>query len=165
MSSVVKSQRTLLLEYLSRRTLARARDLRGAGVSATTISRALEEGSLVRISRGLYQRADAETDADISLAEAAVRVPGGVICLSSALAFHGLTELLPRRVWIAIGAKSWSPKVSPVVRILTSSHCLKAGNSLCRRRTSAPESQDVAGRVHVPVVPSTTPGTLPLPYS
>jgi len=72
----------------------------------------------VRISRGLYQRADAETDADISLAEAAVRVSGGVICLNSALAFHGLTDLLPRRIWIAIGAKSWSPKVSPVVRIV-----------------------------------------------
>ena len=87
-------------------------------MSATTISRALEEGCLVRIGRGLYQRVDAEPDADINLAETAVRVPDGVICLSSALAFHGLTDLLPRRIWIAIGAKSWSPKVSPVIRIV-----------------------------------------------
>ncbi|WP_234843719.1 type IV toxin-antitoxin system AbiEi family antitoxin domain-containing protein [Sinorhizobium meliloti] len=45
-----------------------------------------------------------------SLAEAAKRVPKGVVCLVSALAFHGLTDQLPRQIWLAIGQKDWAPK-------------------------------------------------------
>ncbi len=38
-----------------------------------------------------------------------MRAPKGVIALVSALAFHGLTDQMPRRVWIAIGASDWAP--------------------------------------------------------
>nr|WP_245485459.1 hypothetical protein [Rhizobium leguminosarum] len=39
-------------------------------------------------------------------------VPGSiaVVCLVSALAFQGLTDHLPRHVWLAIGSKDWAPK-------------------------------------------------------
>ncbi|MXO03147.1 transcriptional regulator, partial [Shinella zoogloeoides] len=53
---------------------------------------------------------DAELDANHSLAEIAKRVPKAVVCLVSALAFHGLTDQLPRHVWLAIGRKDWAPK-------------------------------------------------------
>lgn len=36
-------------------------------------------------------------------------MPKGVVCLVSALAFHGLTDQLPPKVWMAIGAKDWAP--------------------------------------------------------
>jgi len=36
------------------------------------------------------------------LAEAARLVPKGVICLASALAFHGLTDQMPPKVWISL---------------------------------------------------------------
>jgi predicted transcriptional regulator of viral defense system len=36
----------------------------------------------------------------------------------SALAFHGLTDQIPRKVWIAIGAKDWEPKLE-FLRICT----------------------------------------------
>jgi predicted transcriptional regulator of viral defense system len=46
-------------------------------------------------------------------------VPKGVICLVSALAFHGITDQMPRRVWIAIGPKDWKPRIDyPPLRIV-----------------------------------------------
>lgn len=57
-----------------------------------------------------YQLSDAPIDVHHSLAEAAKRVPKGVVCLVSALVFHGLTDQLPRQVWLAVGQKDWSPK-------------------------------------------------------
>ncbi|MDX0524415.1 transcriptional regulator [Sinorhizobium medicae] len=57
-----------------------------------------------------YQLPDAELGANHRLAEVAKRVPKAVICLVSALAFHGLTDQLPRHAWLAIGRKDWAPK-------------------------------------------------------
>jgi predicted transcriptional regulator of viral defense system len=44
------------------------------------------------------------------LAEAARLAPRGVICLASALKYHGLTTQLPRAVWIMIPHKARAPK-------------------------------------------------------
>src|SRR3546814_17697312 len=83
--------------------IVRAQELRKAGIAGTTIQRALEDGELVRIGRGLYQDSRSDIDTDQTLAEVAKRVPKGVIAMISALAFHGLTDQMPRRVWVAIG--------------------------------------------------------------
>lgn len=113
------TQKECLIDYLSRHSMARATELRAVGVSGTTISRAVEEGHVARIARGLYQLVDDEADLNINLAEVATRVPKAVICLLSALAFHGLTDQLPRKVWMAIGARDWEPKIDyPPVRIV-----------------------------------------------
>ncbi len=81
----------------------RLAELREAGVTAATMSRMERAGEVTRLSRGVYQLPDADLDPNHSLAEAAKRVPKGVVCLVSALAFHGLTDQLPPRVWMAIG--------------------------------------------------------------
>ncbi len=65
---------------------------------------------MIRLSRGLYQLPDAPLDASHSLAAVTKRVPRGVVCLVSALAFHGLTDQLPKKVWLAIGNKASAPK-------------------------------------------------------
>ncbi|MGY4422226.1 hypothetical protein ACVWY2_004675 [Bradyrhizobium sp. JR6.1] len=51
-----------------------------------------EKGLVVQLGRGLYQLPDAPIDTHHSLAEAAKRVPKGVVALTSALAFHDLTD-------------------------------------------------------------------------
>jgi predicted transcriptional regulator of viral defense system len=113
------SQHQKLLAYLGDRGIARAFELREIGVSATALSRAVEAGDVIRIGRGLYQAANAEVDLNANLAEIAKRVPRAVICLVSALAFHGLTDQLPRQVWFAIGAKDWAPSIDyPPVRVV-----------------------------------------------
>lgn len=119
MSASSISQRSKLRDLFSARTMMRAQELRAAGIWPQTIARAVEDGELERISRGLYQRRDAELDEHQILAEAASRVPKGVIALTSALAFHDLTDQMPRRVWMAIGSSDWEPVQSyPPLRIV-----------------------------------------------
>ncbi|MBB3918007.1 putative transcriptional regulator of viral defense system [Rhizobium fabae] len=94
-------------------------ELRNAGVTAATMSRMERDGEVLRLARGLYQLPDAQLDVNHSLAEVAKRAPKGVICLVSALAFHGLTDQLPGQIWLAIARKDWAPKLdSPAMRIV-----------------------------------------------
>jgi predicted transcriptional regulator of viral defense system len=89
-----------------------------AAITATTGSRMEQAGEVVRLARGLCQLTDAELDPQQSLAEAARLVPKGVICLASALAFHGLTDQMLPKVWIAIRRKDWRPRMSyPPIRV------------------------------------------------
>ncbi|MFZ2100094.1 MAG: type IV toxin-antitoxin system AbiEi family antitoxin domain-containing protein [Oricola sp.] len=122
-----QSQREIARELLAGRGILRLAELRDAGVTAATVSRMEKDGEVIRLARGLYQLADAELDANHSLAEAAKRFPKGVICLVSALAFHGLTDQLPKKVWMAIGRNDWTPKPSDMpIRVLRFSDDLLA---------------------------------------
>ncbi|WP_083507916.1 type IV toxin-antitoxin system AbiEi family antitoxin domain-containing protein [Aureimonas frigidaquae] len=113
------SQGIQLRNLLDSRSLVRAQELRDAGISPQTIARAVEAGDIERISRGVYQKRGSEIAENQSLAEAAIRVPKGVIALVSALAFHGLTDQMPRRIWMAIGTSDWAPVQSyPPLRIV-----------------------------------------------
>jgi predicted transcriptional regulator of viral defense system len=111
-------QRTQALALLKRQGMTRLAEFSEAGITATTVGRMERAGEVVRLARGLYQLPDAALDAHQSLAEAARLVPKGVICLASALAFHGLTDQMPPNVWIAIGRKDWRPRLTyPPIRI------------------------------------------------
>jgi predicted transcriptional regulator of viral defense system len=112
-------QQDRAITLLKRRGMARLAELTRAGITGTTLSRMKEKGLVVQLGRGLYQLPDAPLDANHDLAEAAKRVPKGVVCLVSALAFHGLTDTIPGRVWMAIGAKDRLPRVeSPLLQIV-----------------------------------------------
>src|SRR5487761_337478 len=118
-SRAPRPQREQLTAFLCARGIARLHEIRRAGVTAATVSRLEREGIVTRLGRGLYQLADATLEGNHSLAEAAKRVSKGVICLVSALAFHDITDQMPRRVWIAIGPKDWKPKIDyPPLRIV-----------------------------------------------
>jgi len=103
------TQEDRLLDFLKRNTLARSKELKAIGVAATTISRAVSEGLVIRVGRGVYQLTDSDVDINITLAEVSKQAPKAIICLVSALAFHGLTDQMPRKVWIAIGVSNWEP--------------------------------------------------------
>ncbi len=119
MLSKPQTQRHRLTRLLKERGIARLAEIKDAGITAATVSRQVEAGAVLRLGRGIYQLPDAELDARHTLAEAAKRVPKGVIALTSALAFHGLTDQIPRRVWVAIGPKEWKPAVeAPPLRIV-----------------------------------------------
>jgi len=111
-------QREQLTAFLRARGIARLAEIRQAGITAATVSRLEREGVVTRLGRGLYQLADAAIEGNHTLAEAAKRVPNGVVCLISALTFHGITDQMPRRVWMAIGPKDWKPQLDyPPLRI------------------------------------------------
>jgi predicted transcriptional regulator of viral defense system len=103
------TQRGRTFAFLKSKGMARLSELIAEGVTASTVSRLEREGVIVRLARGLYQLPDASIDAHHTLAEAAKLVPKGVICLTSALAYHELTDQIPAKVWIAIGSKDWRP--------------------------------------------------------
>ena len=113
------TQEDRMLDFLKRNTLARSKELQAIGVAATTISRAVKKGSVTRVGRGVYQLTDSEVDINTKLAEVSKQAPKAVICLMSALAFHGLTDQMPRKVWIAIGVSSWEPSFEqPKTRVV-----------------------------------------------
>ena len=103
------TNRNLARKLLRRGGIKRLSELRDAGVHPATLSRMEADGEVIRLARGLYQAGSASITTEHDLAEAALRAPTGVICLTSALAYHGLTDRLPAKVWIAIGARDYAP--------------------------------------------------------
>ena len=121
------TQRDRAIEFLRARGIIRLSEFKDAGITAATIGRLVGDGEVLHLSRGLYQLPDAPLEANHSLAEAAKRVPKGVVCLVSALAYHELTDQLPRAVWMAIGTKDWAPKEDrPPMRIVRFTEALLA---------------------------------------
>lgn len=117
--AIQRTQRRCLIAYLESRPAVCARDLEAAGFSAARVSRAVRSGDIVRLGRGLYSLPDSLPDTHAPLIEVGKRAPAAVVCLTSALAFHGLTDQLPRRVWIALGAKDREPSITfPKIRIV-----------------------------------------------
>jgi predicted transcriptional regulator of viral defense system len=123
-----RSQREFAHALLEKQGIMRLLELREAGVTAATMSRMKRAGEVLRLSRGIYQLPHADLDPNHSLAEAAKRVPRGIVCLVSALAFHGLTDQLPPKVWMAIGPKDWAPQPGgPGMRIVRFTDSLLRG--------------------------------------
>jgi predicted transcriptional regulator of viral defense system len=91
-----------VLKLAKRVGILRVRDLAAHGLHPEILRRLCDRGLLLRTGRGLYVPADAAATESRSLAEVAKRVPGGVVCLLSALQFHGLTTQLPFEVWLAV---------------------------------------------------------------
>ena len=103
-----QSERVLALA--ERTGVLRSRDLDEAGIPRTVLRRLQDRGLLLRIGRGLYMLPDADVTEHHTLVEACKSVPQGVVCLLSALRFHGLTTQGPHEVWLAIGPKAWRPR-------------------------------------------------------
>jgi predicted transcriptional regulator of viral defense system len=119
MSDVEQTQQQKALALLRSRGIMRRSEFDAEHITGATLQRLLARGEVIRRGRGIYQLADTVIDANHSLAEVAKRIPKGVICLTSALAFHGLTDAVPGRVWVAIGSKDWRPIISyPPVQIV-----------------------------------------------
>ena len=108
-----------LLALGRRLGVLRAGDLADHAIPRTYLTRLVQSGALERSSRGVYVVAGTEITENHSLAEVARRVPHGVVCLLSALQFHGLTTQLPHEVWLAIDRKARLPKVDyPQLRVV-----------------------------------------------
>lgn len=108
-----------LLDLVRNQGLIRPRDLAPLGIPRVALTRAVRRGQLERIGRGLYGLPGRPISAHGALAEVARRVPKGVVCLLSALRFHGLTTQAPFEVWLAIDNKAIAPKLDyPPLRIV-----------------------------------------------
>jgi predicted transcriptional regulator of viral defense system len=107
-----------ILDLAAHQALVRPRDVEALGIARESLLRLYRRGLFVRQTRGVYALPQTPVTEHHSLAMAAKRVPRGVICLLSALRFHGLTTQDPHEVWIAIDLKARKPSVeSPALRV------------------------------------------------
>jgi len=107
----------------------RTREALSQGIHRRTLYGLRNEGSLLTISRGLHQLADMDVPVQVDLVEIAKKVPNGVICLISALAFHELTTQTPHYIWLAVSRKARKPKIEypPVRTFYFSNYTFKQG--------------------------------------
>jgi predicted transcriptional regulator of viral defense system len=117
-----ETQANRVLEYARQHGIIRPRDLRQIGVPRAVLRRLADRGELVQRSRGVYTVPEHEPTSQTDLAEVCARAPKAVVCLVSALQFHGLTTQVPHAVWIMIDRRGWRPKIKrPRLRIVYAS--------------------------------------------
>jgi predicted transcriptional regulator of viral defense system len=115
MNAVLKRS---VVKHVRRAGLVRPRELERLGVPRAALTGLVRAGVLTREGRGLYAVPGGPVSEHHSLAEAAKRVPHGVVCLLSALRFHGLTVQHPHEVWLAVEGRAWRPVVEhPPLRV------------------------------------------------
>jgi predicted transcriptional regulator of viral defense system len=108
-----------ILRYIAENGIVRPRDIEAIGFPREYLIRLHRQGRLNRSGRGIYTLSDANVTEHHSYAEVAKRVPDGVICLQTALAFHEITTQSPASVWIALRKGARTPTLtSPSLRIV-----------------------------------------------
>lgn len=111
--------RARTIDVMRGRGALRPRDLDTYGIPRYYLHLLHADGAVERVGRGLYVPAGADLSEHHTLAEASARVPHGVVCLLSALRFHGIGTQLPFQVWMALEEKAWQPRVDhPPLRIV-----------------------------------------------
>ena len=114
-----RGDRERVLKLAQRRQGVTARELAEAGIHRQALTRLVASGEIVRVARGVYQLPAQLAGEHHGLSLAAMAVPNGVICLLSALHFHGLGTQLPAEVWIAVDRRARRPQlVYPPLRVL-----------------------------------------------
>ena len=118
-----------VLELIRTKGVLRPKDLKAKGIPQDYLWRLHKRGALDRVGRGLYAAKGTEATENHSLVEAAKRVTHGVVCLLSALRFHGIGTQLPHEVWLAIDGKARHPKTDdlPLRIVRFSGKALTAG--------------------------------------
>ncbi len=82
-----------------------------AGIHPRTLYAMRDAGELEPLSRGVFRLADLPPLREPDLATVAKRVPQGVVCLISALAFHELTTQIPHEVHLALPRTARTPSL------------------------------------------------------
>jgi predicted transcriptional regulator of viral defense system len=107
---VTQTAEAKVLDLAREKGVLRPRDLAQRGLPTDYLWRLYRKEKLERVGRGLYSLLGGNLTEHHTLAEAALRVPHGVVCLLSALSFHDLTTQVPFEVWMAIDVKARRPK-------------------------------------------------------
>lgn len=84
------------------------------GISRQTLSLMHKRGLVERVSRGVYLHTDGVFSEHLTYQSVMLKVPSGVLCLLSALRYHGLTTQLPRKVWLAVKPHSHPPDMDTI---------------------------------------------------
>ena len=118
-----------VLQLARKKRLFRLSEAAAAGVHPEYVRRMTSQGQLTRVGRGLYALSQLEPTEHHTLAEVAKRVPKAIVCLLTALRFHGLGTQNPREVWLAVDRRAGIPRIDfiPVRIVRISGAALSAG--------------------------------------
>jgi len=95
----------------------KTKDVRKLKIHTRNLYAMASSGLLEKISRGTY-RLPGLPQQNPDIVNVAVCVPKGVICLISALAYHGITTQIPREVYLAAARGTEMPRLTyPPIRL------------------------------------------------
>ncbi len=121
-------KQTKVLSLLKSRGIIRPRELDTFNIPRELLRRLCQSGMVQRVGHGLYRLPIAPVSEHYTLAEVCASVPAGVVCLLSALRFHGLTTQAPHAIWIAVDTRAYTPKMAiPVHFVRFSGDALAEG--------------------------------------
>ena len=79
------------------------RDIRGLGITPAQLIQFLQNEHVHRLSRGVYILSGADLSDEAQFQAATMRIDGpSAVCLMSALAFYGITDHIPKKVWLLV---------------------------------------------------------------
>ena len=117
MPAATDRERTLKLARRARGVTPR--ELADKGIHRQILTRLVAQGEIERVARGVYRLPEQPITENHGLALATAAVPQGVICLLSALQYHGIGTQLPFEVWMALDRRAWRPRLTyPPLRIV-----------------------------------------------
>ena len=91
----------------------RPRDLEPLEIPFAELQRLVAAGTVEKVGAGLYRLAAAEPGEFETIAMVSSAVPGGIVCLLSALRLHGIGTQAPHEVWLALDRKARKPARLP----------------------------------------------------
>lgn len=109
-----------LLAMARKRPILRPRDVAAQGIHTGTLTRMTRAGALEKVGAGRYRLARPPRATEHhDMVVAAMSVPHSVVCLTSALQFHGIGTQLPAEVWLAVPRGTRVPRLStPPLRVV-----------------------------------------------
>ncbi|MGE3978462.1 MAG: type IV toxin-antitoxin system AbiEi family antitoxin domain-containing protein [Nitrospira sp.] len=114
----VKLDRRAKAVFRRHRGVLRTSQALKLGIHPRILYHLRDTGWLVAVTRGVYRLADLPEPSHSDLLVVARRVPRAVICLISALSFHGLTTQIPHEVQIALPRRTRYPRLDhPPLRV------------------------------------------------
>jgi len=88
------------------------------GIAPRALYALRDAGQIVEVTRGVFRLSEALSIEHSDLVQVALRVPKGIICLISSLAFHNLTTQIPHQVTVALPLDAEKPRLAyPPVRL------------------------------------------------
>jgi predicted transcriptional regulator of viral defense system len=113
------AQKTRALALATERGTLTSREATRYGIHRQVLTRLVREGALEPVARGQYRLPHAPITEHHGLALVAATAPEGVVCLLSALAFHGIGTQVPSQVWLALDRRARKPALAwPPLRVV-----------------------------------------------
>jgi len=118
-SETMSHQTDQIIALARQKGIIRPRDLVMLGLDHRYLAKLVSEGCIVKSGHGLYHLADYDVTESHGLVEAVSAQAKGVVCLATALNFHGIGTQLPHKVWLSVPYGSWiAVKKSVPMRII-----------------------------------------------